>query len=170
MCFVSGGLARSPHAPAGHRSLLALRWLQTQGLVHEHVRGCWEGRGAPQGAPPCGAVALDTCAGKGLGQPGTGVSLQQALGCPELCLATGVSSWHTPATWAQASPYSMFWDTWRSDSAQGSSHGMHWDSWLGMGVSTWPLSAQSCGWAWGSPHGVLQDVRSSCQAWCREPK
>lgn len=39
MCFVSGGLAGSPRTPAGHRSLLALRWLQTQGLVHKHANG-----------------------------------------------------------------------------------------------------------------------------------
>lgn len=36
MCFVSGGLAGSPRSPAGHRSLLALRWLRLQGA------GAWE--------------------------------------------------------------------------------------------------------------------------------
>lgn len=165
MCFVSGGLARSPHAPAGHRSLLALRWLQTQGLVHEHVRGCWERRGAPPRSPTMWGCGLGRVCKEGGGAAGHGGFLATHI---EVCLPTGVSSWHILATWAQASPYSVFWDTWSSDWAQGSSRGMYWDSWLGMGVSTWPLSAQSCGWAWGSPHGVLQDAQSSFQAW--EPK
>lgn len=48
MCFVSGGLAGSPHAPGGHRLLLALRWLQTQGLLQEHVRGAGKGQEPPE--------------------------------------------------------------------------------------------------------------------------
>lgn len=112
MCFISGGLARSPHAPAGHRLLLALRWLQTQGLVHEHVRGAGKGQEPPEdphhvGSWPWTCVqGRDGAAGHGgfteicIGVPravlghwalvmaytrhlGTGVSTQRVLGCLE---------------------------------------------------------------------------------------
>lgn len=78
---------------------------------------------------------------EGMGQLGTRVSLQHALECPEPCLATGVLSWHTPATWAHVSPHSVFWDPWSSDWAQWSPHGMYWHPCLGTWVSTRPCLA-----------------------------
>lgn len=78
---------------------------------------------------------------EGMGQPGTGVSLQAAPGCPELRLAAGVPPWHTPATWAQVCPYSVSWDTWGGDWAQWSPRGTYWDPLLGTGISTWPRIA-----------------------------
>lgn len=106
---------------------------------------------------------------EGMGQPGTGISLQRALGCPELCLATGVSSWHTPAPWARASPCGMFWDAWSSGG-----HSDHPMAPTGIPAWAWGLhvalhsSVQSSVWARGSPHGALQAAQSSCQAQCQD--
>lgn len=120
MCFVSGGLAGSPHAPAGHRSLLALRWLQR--LAQEHVRGAGKGQEPPEQSHHVGPWPWtrvrggDGTAGHGgftaactgapravlghwgptmayTGHLGTGVSIQRVLGYLEQGLGAVISLW-----------------------------------------------------------------------------